>query len=69
MISIIRMRNIADQSCRENQNTYLILIFFPKNRSGYEIIENICGAREATDVTRRKGEICVPDNVGKNTDT
>jgi len=33
MISLLRMRNIADQCCRENQNTNLILIFFPKKSS------------------------------------
>jgi len=33
MISLLRMRNIVDQSYRENQNTNLTLIFFPPKSS------------------------------------
>jgi hypothetical protein len=58
---------IADQSCRENQNTNLILTFF--NLFVYEIIGKICRARETTDCMHRKYVIGMPDNAGKNTDT
>jgi len=33
------MRNVSDESCRENQNTYFVLIFFFfENRAVYEIM-------------------------------
>jgi len=33
---LLRMRNVSDKSCRENQNTHFVLIFFKKNRAVYE---------------------------------
>jgi hypothetical protein len=36
---LLRMRNISDKSCRENQNTHFVFSnFFPKNRAIYEIV-------------------------------
>jgi len=69
MIPVLRIRNIADQSCRENQNTNLILTFFPKNLSGYELIGKKCRAGEVTHIMRRKDVICMAYNAGKNTET
>ena len=35
-----RMRNFSDKSCRENQNTHFVFIFFfsPENRAFYVIM-------------------------------
>jgi hypothetical protein len=34
---LLRVRNIPDKSCRDNQNTHLIFkIFFSENRAVYE---------------------------------
>ena len=48
---LLRMRNVSDQSCRENQNKYFMFNnFFPQNRAVYEIMWGKCGrARQATD--------------------
>ena len=36
---LLRMRNILDNNCRENQSTYFMLNnFFPKSRALYEIM-------------------------------
>jgi len=36
---ILRMRNVSDKSCRENQNTHFVFSnFFPQNRAVYEIM-------------------------------
>ena len=37
---LLRMRNVSDKSCRENQNTHFVFsnIFFLKNRAVYEIM-------------------------------
>jgi hypothetical protein len=36
---LLRMRNVSDKSCRENQNTYFMLqISFPENTAVYEIM-------------------------------
>ena len=34
---LLRMRNVSDNSCRENQNTHLCSITFFENRTVYEI--------------------------------
>jgi hypothetical protein len=47
----LRMRNIWNKSCTENQNTHFVLSnFFLKNRVVYEIIlKKYCTAGQATD--------------------
>jgi len=37
---LLRMKNVSDKSCRENQNTHFIFnnFFFPENRVVYEIM-------------------------------
>ena len=49
------MRNVIDESCRENKNTYFILgnyVFFRKSRLFLDNVEKCCGALGATnDVT------------------
>jgi hypothetical protein len=37
---ILRIRNVSDESCRENQNTHFTFgnLFFPENRTFYEIM-------------------------------
>jgi hypothetical protein len=36
---LLRMRNVSDKRCRENQNTHFVLInFFLKNRPIYDIL-------------------------------
>jgi hypothetical protein len=32
------MKNVSDKSCRENQNTFFGMIFFPENRAIYVIM-------------------------------
>jgi hypothetical protein len=47
---LLRMRNVSDKSCGENQNTYAIFIFFSR-KSGclWENVEKYSTARQATD--------------------
>ena len=35
---LLRMRNVSDESCRENQNTFCVKYFFFENRTVYEIM-------------------------------
>ena len=44
-----RMKNILNENCRENQNTYFMLnnIFFKKSCSLRDNVEKYGGAREA----------------------
>jgi hypothetical protein len=35
--SILRMRNVSDESCRENQHTHIMFTNFSKDRAVYEI--------------------------------
>ena len=36
---VLRMENVSDRSCRENQNTrFMFNIFSPENRAVYEIM-------------------------------
>jgi hypothetical protein len=49
---ILRMRNISDKLCRENQNTRVLFsnFFFFENRAVYQIMwEKYCKDRQATD--------------------
>jgi hypothetical protein len=40
--SLLRMRNVSDTGCRENQNTHCVLNeCFPENREAYEIMYKI----------------------------
>ena len=64
---LLRMRNVSDKSCRENQNTHFMfndVFFSPENRAVYEIMwKNTMGARQATDdnkMMRRRDEFCMP---------
>jgi hypothetical protein len=46
----LKMRNIWDKSCRENQNKYFMFKnFFPENRAVEENVEIYCRAGQATD--------------------
>jgi hypothetical protein len=42
---LLRMRNVSDKSCRENQNTHFVFsnFFPPENRAVYEIISGKYG--------------------------
>jgi hypothetical protein len=45
----LRVRNVLDKSCRENQNTHFLFCnFFPKIASLLDNVEKCGGAREAT---------------------
>jgi hypothetical protein len=48
---LIRMRNVSNKICRENQNTYLMLssVLFRKSCRLWDNVEKYCGARQATD--------------------
>jgi hypothetical protein len=35
---LLRMRNVPDKSCRENENTFYVQLLFPKNLIVYEIM-------------------------------
>jgi len=51
---LLRMRNVSNKSCRENQNTHFVFnqVFFPENRIFYEIMRKKYGRfRQATDDT------------------
>ena len=38
---LLRMRNVSDKSCRENQNTHFMTInFFSENSSVYEMVKD-----------------------------
>jgi len=47
---LLRMRNVSDKSCRENQNTYFVFSnFFSEYRAVYEIMwEKYCRAGQGT---------------------
>jgi hypothetical protein len=47
----LRLSNVVDKSCRENQNTHFVLNeFFSENCANYEIMwKKYDGARQATD--------------------
>jgi hypothetical protein len=65
------MRNVSGKSCRENQNTHLMFVFFfLKLVLFYEIIwkNNVDLDRRQLTVKGRaeKYEIYMPDNEGKN---
>jgi hypothetical protein len=38
--ALLRMRNISDKSCRENQNTFYVQFFFFLSRAVYKIVWN-----------------------------
>jgi hypothetical protein len=39
LVLLLRMRNVSDSSCRENQNTHFVFSnFFFQNRAVYEIM-------------------------------
>jgi hypothetical protein len=49
---LLKMRNVSDKSCRENQNTLFVFsnIFFFENRAVYEIMwKKYCTAGQTTD--------------------
>ena len=50
LLIMLRMRNVSDKSCRENQNTHFIFNnFFPKIALLWENVKKYGGARETTD--------------------
>ena len=61
---LIKMRNVSDKSCTENQNTHFVLsnFFPPVNRTVYEIMwKKYCTAGQATDGNMAHAH-CVLDN-------
>jgi len=47
-LSVLRMRDVSDKSCRENRNTHFVFIkFFYWHLLGY--VEKYCRAGQATD--------------------
>ena len=48
---LLRMRNVTDKRCGENQNTHFVFSnFFSKNCAFYEILwKNVVTARKSTD--------------------
>jgi len=44
---LVRMRNISDKICRENQNTYFTIFFF--KRKTWDNLEKYCTGGRATD--------------------
>ena len=63
----LRIRNVSDRSCTEDQNTHLD--YFIWTSFGLRVnVEKLGTARQATDdnkIQRRKHAICAPDNKGK----
>ena len=51
------MRNVLDESCRENQNTDFVLnnFFLPKNRVLYEIVWKYMVEPEGSQMTSQYG--------------
>ena len=50
IIFVLRMRNISDNSCRENQNTHFLFSdFFRISFIVYENVEKYCRAGQTTD--------------------
>ena len=50
----LRMRNVSDRSCRENQNTHFVFSKFPlppKNRAFYEIMWKNIVERDRPEIT------------------
>ena len=48
--AVLRMRNVSDKSCRENEKTHFIINIYFFNLSVYEIIwKKYCRAEHATD--------------------
>jgi len=47
---LLRMRNVWDESCRENQNTYFVCInfFYQKSYHLWDNVEKYCRAGQAT---------------------
>ena len=47
---ILKMRNISDEKCRENQNITLFVQYpFSENRAVYENVRKQSGVRQVTD--------------------
>jgi hypothetical protein len=47
---LLRMRNVSDKSCRENQNTHFMFSnFFSKSLLLWDNVRKYCTAGEATD--------------------
>ena len=53
---LLRMRNVSDKSCRENQITVLCTIFF------INIVQLMSETRDNNIIQRRKDKICMLDN-------
>jgi hypothetical protein len=45
---LLRIKNVSDKSCKENQNTHFMFSNFLKNCAVYNM-EKYCGAGQATD--------------------
>jgi hypothetical protein len=55
---LLRMRNVSDESCRENQNTHFVFSdFFYENRGVYEIMWNNLVERGRPQMTIRRMRI------------
>jgi hypothetical protein len=46
---MLRMRNVSEKSCRENQNTHFIFSDFSKIIFFMRYVEKYCRARQTTD--------------------
>ena len=61
---LLKMRNVSDKSCRENQNTHFVFntfFFFFENHAVYEIMwKNIVERGQATDDNMAHAH-CMPD--------
>jgi hypothetical protein len=63
---LLKMRNISDESCRENQNTHFVFSnFFPKSCCLWDNVEKYGTARQATDgnIIRRMRFPCWINNA------
>ena len=59
----LRMRNVSDESCRENRNTHFVFnnLFFSENRDFLlDNVEKYCTAGKATDDNTTHAH-CKPD--------
>ena len=61
--SVVRMRNVSDKSCTENQNTHFVVSdsFFLKPCHLWGNLEKQCRAGQATDENMAHA-LCMPDN-------
>jgi hypothetical protein len=67
---LLRMRNISDKTCSENQTTFCVQ-FFPKSRPLWHKVLKYCRAGEATDdniILRTHFARCIPKATDTNSE-